>query len=246
MFAPRIVMTAIAAVAILLAIVWYTLRDTSPVDHSVRLSLSAQVDGAPLVFDQYDFQNPGGDGEFKIRNFRFFLSNVKLHHEDQEYAETDSYHLVRFDDPDAPFVIQLDNVPFRTVDRVTFSIGVDEPANKSIQARGDLDPNSRMAWNWEVGYKFVVLEGSLKLDDQVLPLVYHVGFSENRREIEFQLMAKTDRNGVTDLTFSVDAMKLFDGSTIVDMSALDTVKFDKIDAATLADNYKHMVALTGN
>ena len=72
---------------------------------------------------------------------------------------------------------------------ISFGIGVDAAANTSIQSRGDLDPNSQMAWNWKVGYKFVLFEGGMKLnaDGVQKPLVYHVGFNENMRRLKFDL-----------------------------------------------------------
>ena len=43
--------------------------------------------------------------------------------------------------------------------------------------------------------------------------------------------------------FDVDAMKLLDGPTQVDIAALSAVKFDPEDAAMLADNYATMISL---
>ena len=57
--------------------------------------------------------------------------------------------------------IVLHGVPRRNYERIEFGIGVDAAANRSLQQRGDLDPNGRMAWNWEVSYKFVLFEGAL-------------------------------------------------------------------------------------
>jgi hypothetical protein len=43
------------------------------------------------------------------------------------------------------------------------------------------------------------------------------------------------------LDFRVDILRLFQGSTIVDMAALPSVKFDRTDAALLARNFAAMV-----
>src|SRR5262249_50709953 len=133
----------------------------------------------PLIFNAARYRNPGGEGRFKVRDFQFFLSNIRLLGASGAYAEPDSYHLVRFDGAEPGFVILLRDVPHRNYERIEFGVGVDAAANKSLAQRGDLDPNGRMAWTWEVGYKFVLFEGLLERGDVRQALVYHVGFDES-------------------------------------------------------------------
>jgi hypothetical protein len=40
------------------------------------------------------------------------------------------------------------------------------------------------SWTWEVGYKFVLFEGTLVRGNGSVPLVYHIGFEENYRLIQ--------------------------------------------------------------
>ena len=103
------------------------------------------------------------------------------------FVEPESYHLVRFDGEEPAFAIVLHDVPRRNYERSEFGIGVDAAANRSLLQRGDLDPNGRMAWNWQVGYKFVLLEGQLLRGDASDPLVYHIGFDENYRPVSTEL-----------------------------------------------------------
>jgi len=108
------------------------------------------------VLNELRYPNPGGEGRFKVRDFQFFLSNIRLTGGTGVYTEPDSYHLVRFDGAEPAFGIVLHDVPRRNYQRIEFGIGVDAAANKSLAQRGDLNPNGRMAWNWEVGYKIVI------------------------------------------------------------------------------------------
>jgi len=135
------------------------------------------------------------------------------------YLESDSYHLVRFDGEEPAFVIVLHDVPRRDYERIEFGIGVDAAANRSLMPRGDLDPNGRMAWTWEVGYKFVLLEGALLRGNASDPLVYHVGFGENYRLISTRLHHEALNSRPARLDFRVDILRLFQGSTTVDMAA---------------------------
>ncbi len=221
---------------------WVVLNPGQKKPMPITLTFHAEMEGEPLVYDQFVYDNPGGTGQFRVRDFRFYLSNLSFGQGDQTFAEPESYHLLRFDNADKTHSITLPEVPLTSIDTVRFLIGVDPAANESIDVRGDLDPNSQMAWNWEVGYKFVVFEGALQVDQDVSPLVYHVGFSENAREVAFSLPADvlTEANGQIHLT--VDPTKLFDGIARVDMQALPSVKFNRSDAAMLANNYATMIA----
>jgi hypothetical protein len=229
------------AVALIGAAVWVIRPLIFPPNTAVTLEFVPVVDGSPLLFNEFAYANPGGTGVYSVHDFKFYLSNVKLHGNDEIFAETDSYHLVRFDNLDGSFRIVLTDVPLRTLDSISFSIGLDAEANSSIRPMGDLDANGQMAWNWEVGYKFVLLEARFKDGADVKPLVYHIGFDENRRDFEF---APAGNYAMTDegpIRFVVDIMKIFDSTTKIDIAEIDTVKFDEVDARLIADNYQNMI-----
>ncbi|WP_170763655.1 MbnP family protein [Ruegeria lacuscaerulensis] len=230
------------AVLIVITVGWLALGPRQNSSTSVKLTFHAVMGGEPLVYDQFVYSNPGGEGTFRIRDFRFYLSNLSLRGGDDTFAEPDSYHLLRFDNADKTHSISLTDVPLRTVETVRFLIGVDPEANSSIEARGDLDPNSQMAWNWEVGYKFVVFEGGLQIGEDVTPLVYHVGFSENAREVVFTLPPDILADGGEEVHLNVDVGGLFEGTTQINMEALSSVKFNRVDAEALANNYSTMIA----
>ena len=200
------------------------------------------VGAEPLVPNEMRYANPGGEGRFEVRDFQFFLSNIRLAGATGTYAEPDSYHLVRFDGAQATHVVTLHDVPRGDYNRIEFAIGVDPAANRSIESRGDLDPNGRMAWTWDVGYKFVLFEGAFVRDGARKPLVYHVGFNENYKRISTEFDAALLGSRDANLNFRVDLLKMFTGRATVDMAALSNVKFDRNDAALLARNYAEMLS----
>ena len=217
---------------------WRLYSTTQPVE--LALYFHPFVGQEPLALNEARYPNPGGEGRFKVRDFQFFLSNIRLVSATGTYAESDSYHLVRFDGDQSYFVIVLHGVPRRNYGRIEFGIGVDPAANRSLASRGDLDPNGRMAWSWEVGYKFVLFEGALLRGNASDPLVYHVGFEENYRPISTGLHGKP-LDSRARLDFRVDILRLFQGSTNINMAALPSVKFDRADAALLARNFAAMI-----
>jgi hypothetical protein len=218
---------------------WRLHRAAQPVE--MALNFHPFVGPEPLILNESRYSNPGGEGQFKVRDFQFFLSNIRLVSATGAYVESDSYHLVRFDGDEPGFVIVLHGVPRRPYERIEFGIGVDAAANRSLKQRGDLDPNGRMAWNWEVGYKFVLFEGALLHGNASDPLVYHVGFEENYRPISAALPRKPLDRRPARLDFRVDILRLFQGATNVDMTALPSVKFDRADASLLARSFTGMV-----
>jgi hypothetical protein len=171
------------------------------------------------------------------------LSNIKLVAGSEEYSVSDSYHLVRFDGEDPLYELELKNIPRMPYTEIQLGIGVDEAANGSIESVGDLDPNGRMAWTWDVGYKFILLEGGLQRNEDLVPLVYHVGFDENYKTVAFKLAQPLFDQRTETLVFKVDIMKLFRGVTTIDMSTLSNVKFDRTDARQIASNYQTMITL---
>ena len=232
-FAAAILVFAIAAVT--------TYQWNQP--GTVSLRFEAVMGAEQLEFNAPIYANPGGDGQFRISSFQFYLSNIQLVGTGGTYTVPDSYHLARFDNPSANYELALEGIPRDSYSRIILSIGIDEKANKSIVPVGDLDPNNRMAWNWEVGYKFLLFEGVLLNGDRIQPLVYHVGFSENRKVLAFDLPDPVTPGSANAIAFSVNVMALFNGRNRIDMNALPSVKFDRDDARLLADNYATMISL---
>jgi len=237
----RVIIVLAAAVAIGLAFGVRMYRSWQPA--SVHMRFIAVVGDEELMFNELLYANPGGSGEFSVRDFLMYVSNIQLVGAGGTYSAPDSYHLARFDNESKSYEILLDQVPRDSYSRVILSIGVDQKANESIVPVGDLDPNGRMAWNWEVGYKFILLEGSLVVDGERRPLVYHVGFSENQKTLHFDLSDPQLVWSQEGLQFEVDLMSLFEGKQTIDMRELSTVKFDSTDAGVLASNYASMISL---
>ena len=66
---------------------------------------------------------------------------------------------------------------------------------------------------------------------KTIPLVYHIGFSENRRDLTFDLTSSND------IRLRIDINELFQNPSIVDFREFAEVLFNKSDAHTVADNY---------
>ncbi len=240
--ASRLFQIPILMVLIGVMIATTACSDRAALTGRLVLRFHAVVGEDALQLGQMRYANPGGEGSFKIRDFQFFISNIRLVSESAEFVEPESYHLVRFDSDDGSYVLVIDDIPREDYRRIEFGLGVDPETNGTIASVGELDPNGRMAWSWDVGYKFVLVEGALIVGDTQYPLVYHVGFNESYRQLSFELAEPLFDGPEARIEFHADLLQMFNGATTVDMADLSNVKFDPDDARLLADNYTNMVS----
>jgi hypothetical protein len=191
---------------------------------NLTLRFHPYVGDKPLVLHDQSYKNPGGNGYFSVRDLQLFISNIVVSYSSTSIKESESYHLVRFDGSTSFDEIIIPEIKLQNIKQLSFGIGIDPKANGTILFSGDLDPNSRMAWNWQVGYKFLLLEGTLTLQDQQLPLVYHIGFDESYTELAFDITADITNDMATDIAadltnknlsndgvinFKIDLLRLF-------------------------------------
>ena len=210
---------------------------------TVTLRFVGKVGEQPLELNQFRYSNPGGPGQFKLRDVQLFISNLSFISESRHYSVPDSYHLVRFMPGNNVFDIDLQLPAGFDASGFTMGVGVDPKANGTIYFSGDLDPNSRMAWSWDVGYKFVLLEGTLETEGEQQPLVYHVGFDENYARVDFNFDEALLDNPAPLLTFHLDFLRLFTSPSPMDLNKIPTVKFDRKDAKRIARGFSSMVSL---
>ncbi|WP_367646857.1 MbnP family protein [Ruegeria arenilitoris] len=73
---------------------WFLLTFGQQIAISATLNFHAQMGEAPLIYNQIVNENPSGEGQFRARDFSFYISNLSLGHADETYVETDSYLLL--------------------------------------------------------------------------------------------------------------------------------------------------------
>jgi hypothetical protein len=134
-----------------------------------------------LVLNGFTYHNDLGE-TFKISTFNYFISNIKLTHENGSIytvPQDSSYFLVK-EDTKASQIITLKNVPLGAYKAIEFMVGVDSLRNTmDIEKRkGVLDPanGEGMYWAWNSGYIFTKLEGIFTTQaDSTGDFKYHIG-----------------------------------------------------------------------
>lgn len=208
-----------------------------PATMAMNIELEHVLSGQTLELNGKSFTLPSGE-DFTPKKFKYYISNIELRNTStgETFEEEDSYHLISEDGNKS---IDLGMVPSSNYDELVFSIGVDEVANGKTDQTGDLDPNSDMAWNWNTGYKFLVLEGEFtnSKTSERQGLVMHIGTNANYKTIAQSL------NGVkagksTTLTLSSNLDELFLDPNTLKVSELEstTIMFGDI-AGKVAENY---------
>ena len=158
-----------------------------------------------------------------------FISNSNP---EANYIEKDSYHLLKFQTGNSHAIIH-NNMSLEPYDKIKLSIGIDEEANLSTKPIGDLSPTNQMAWNWTAGYKFLLLEGlySPENSENEIPIVFHIGFSENKRDLVFDITSKDE------IQFNIEITELFKNPNNIDFNNLPKVLFNREHSALIASNY---------
>jgi len=110
---------------------------------------------------------------------------------------------------------------------------VDEEANFSKGYPGDLDPTNQMAWNWTQGYKFLLFEGlyTPESSDQQVPLVFHIGFSENKKDLKFEFDSSNN------IQFALEIDELFKNPVVIDFHTYPRILFNQAHASMISQNY---------
>jgi hypothetical protein len=207
-------------------------KEVSPATATVQLQVQHFANGQALVRDQPNTSPTGAT--YTVQKLRFYLSNVKLISQDRStvYAEPDSYHLITLDGKGG-FV--LDKVPAGVYTKIEFAIGVDEARNHSIDQFGDLDPSNDMVWDWNTGYKFLLLEGLYNTSNKSGGLVFHVGEDSNYQIFNLDLPKPLDLRQKSEgrLVLSTEVNELFQNP--------HAINFDDLNEAMFGDNARKIV-----
>lgn len=232
-------MKKIILALLIVASLWGCDMPTPVNSGKVVLSLALQFDKQPLVLADKQYRNANGD-VFTIERFQFYLSNVIFRNSTtrDSFAVPNSYYLIVRKEDTHLFELTFD-VPAGNYDIVEFAIGVDPKRNLSTDQVGDLDPSNNMAWDWNTGYKFVLLEGRLfPPTGGQRGLVFHIGSNENYRIIRLPLNnpLKPESRPQNDIAIDVEVSAMFNAPNVINLNRNSTVMMGPV-ATQIADNY---------
>ncbi|MCA8829344.1 MbnP family protein [Hymenobacter pini] len=213
----------------------------TPAIGPLDIEMDHLVGNTPLTLNTSTYTTPLGQ-QFTVSTFNYYLSNIKLKKADgTEYAEPESYHLVKESDAKTK-MFTLTDVPAGDYTSLTFTIGVDSTRNVSGAQTGALDPTNGMFWTWNSGYIFTKLEGSSPQAGGNKQLVFHIGgFKKPNNTIRTvspslngaTIQIRKDRTPAVHL--QADVLKMFTGPNPVDFSTLSNT-MGGANSVKVADN----------
>ncbi|HAA18952.1 MAG TPA: hypothetical protein DCR93_21950 [Cytophagales bacterium] len=203
----------------------------------IRIEFELLVNGEPLDLSEGQYTSEDGL-TYRIDDFKVYLSNVVFNGSGSDFAETESYHLLAPTAGQSALSFVVPQVPRANYTGLTLGVGVDPEANVSLDNPGDLNPSNQMAWNWNVGYKFVLLEGEAVAADSTLPLVFHIGFERNYATQSFSFTNDLDLTleETATLTFEIEVGELFRNPNTINFGEANNLQFGE-NVDLVAENW---------
>ncbi|RIJ33518.1 MbnP family protein [Pontibacter oryzae] len=211
---------------------------------SITLDVHNQYNSQALQLDNE--YNTSSGTKFKFTQLRYIISNVELTAADgSKYKVPESYYVLEKTSAAERSKVELTNIPAGKYTSVTFSVGVDQAVNHSLDlAAGDLKTTSGMAWSWNTGYKFIVAEGQA-LDPQTdawESITYHIGTDANYRTVTLALPTaiEVEKRTTSEVMLVAELSKLFNQVNILQYKTVMSGSATAEVATQVADNYASM------
>lgn len=205
---------------------------------ALQVTFEHVVGDDPLQLYEKTYTSPAGDS-FVVQNFKYYISNVKLigSKGQHNFIEPESYHLI---EQGGKTSFELKDIPAGTYTQLELSIGVDQEHNHKIDHQGDLDPSNEMVWDWDTGYKFLLLVGTYTADTKSGGLVYHVGGDVNYRTLTLDLPQPLQLQPGQKPTMRIkaDVEELLQHPHLIDFDELNSTGHGPTPSK-LADNYSN-------
>lgn len=214
---------------------------------TVTMRFSNKAGNQLLSLGNTTYVTPQNDS-IVVDKFNYYISNIRLNSTSQVYIETESYHLIRQDQPSS-LQFSLPYVPNGTYGSVTLTIGVDSARNVSGAQTGALDPLNDMFWTWSTGYIMGKLEGSSPQSGAAdKSFVFHIGGFGGAHTgirtvtLNFPQPLTVESGHASNVYLHADALKWFAPGN-VDLGSLYFLMAVNSSSAMIADNYSQMLVV---
>lgn len=217
---------------------------------SLTLRFIAQSDGNPV--EMFKTENSVNVHPLQFTHLSMLLSDFKLLSagDDQFLKEVDLVDL-SFDDLNSAtegFTIQIDQIPAKTYDGITFGIGV--PASENAKVPADFpssNPLSRTGYYWQAwdSYIFMKIEGRIDTNssgDFETNFAFHTGSNELYSILESQFPVSITEGGNTEISIVFDYARLLEGVDIAS-NPQNHNPADSIQIGRIVNNLQNAITL---
>ncbi|MGG9960225.1 MbnP family protein [Ferruginibacter sp. SUN106] len=213
----------------------------------VKICFINTVKNMPLVLDSIAYKNPFGE-EYHIARLKYYISNIALHNASQQFAETNSYHLI--DAADSNSLSFTIDATADTYNSISFIVGVDSLKNVSGAQSGALDPANGMFWTWNSGYVMFKLEGNSPASTIINHRIeYHIGgFSGADNVLQtitlpLQKKLNIEEGKNSEIIIMADLDKLWQGATDLKIATTPATMTPGTLSKKIAANYNRMFTI---
>ncbi|PTB95072.1 hypothetical protein C9994_11600 [Marivirga lumbricoides] len=214
--------------------------DVVQMNNSLVFNFENMVGEVPLVIASQEYERD--NGTFTVDELKYYISNVRFLDDDGNllFSEEESYHLITQNNASNKLNFKITDLPDLQISTVEFSIGVDAEANTKLDNPGDLDPSNNMAWNWDTGYKFVLLEGKFFAagETDYRGLVFHIGEDSNYKTLQFPVNLNLSDGTVYEIQMKANILGMFNSPNTISFNEVN-VAMGGENARKIADNYEN-------
>ncbi|MDY0101578.1 MAG: hypothetical protein RBS07_01490 [Lentimicrobium sp.] len=152
-----------------------------PVKQGLEITFSHKVDGSDLVVNNMIYTNAAGN-PYEVTEIMYFISDVKLFHQDGRVVNLDSWDDIHYVDTNIPTTFNWlvsNDVPSGIYDSLTFTFGISSTKNQSFMFVNP--PEVNMSWPGVLGggYHYLMLNGWWKDTVNVRrPFNFHFGIGQ--------------------------------------------------------------------
>jgi hypothetical protein len=179
---------------------------------TIDINFNFYVNGEPLEIGTKTYAIDSGD-TIGIDDFKFILSNLVLNG-DSKWTEEDSYRLIKGNST-GNFTFEVKDVSKANYSRIEFLIGVDSSMNFKPENFPILFQTEGMYWEWNTGYKFLLLEGTY--NSATPGIIWHMGGMNILKKLTFDLNRTINLNG-EQIEFDIELAEIFSGPNKIDLT----------------------------
>ncbi len=172
----------------LMGLVWFFLgsgglssckkTEVNPRFSVLQFQIIHEFDFNSLELDPVQYVNEAGN-QFSITDLKYYLSNIRLHHQDGTIFYDPNIYLVDVKNASSGF-FKLDSIPPGFYTSISFDLGIDSSRNYAGSIANTMD-NLNMAWPFVMGggYHFLKFEGKFHSNNLPFGFAFHLGKSSS-------------------------------------------------------------------
>ncbi|MFT6747340.1 MAG: hypothetical protein ACJAZ2_001691 [Glaciecola sp.] len=186
-----------------------------------------------LVFNKM-YKSKQNDS-LKINSLKLYFSSFVVKYKDgTTYTQTNSYHLLKWDEDHKAKTIAL-NLKQKPITSISFNLGIDSTMNTAGALDGDLDPILGMYWSWQSGYINFKIEGSSSsCKTHKNEFSFHVGGYLPPNNAVKKITLQTSQQPIDkEINIGIDLSKFFDKTLLAKTNSVTIPSSKAVQAASI-------------